>query len=223
VKEGWIASLRPQLTGRSRVSDMDPPQEKFRGLTFQSLPACSTGVAVGQSESFLMKMMATGLLAASMVSAAAVPAALAQTPAAPAESTAQAPSDKTTAVTLVGKAKAEPRAERARKAKPKDRFLFAVVNFGGGLDRGFGVKNTLRQDTGSYQVFFNRDVRECSFVVSVSGTGTDDVHGVADAAHVAGKPKGLYVNTYGINVDAATNSLQRMDAPFHLQVMCAPG
>jgi hypothetical protein len=172
-----------------------------------------------------MKMMASGLFAALTIlamAAVAYPAPAEELGSRP-ESAAQTPPEPTKAVTLVGKAKAQPRERRAKKPKPKDRFLFAVVNFGGGLDRGFGVKNTLRQDTGSYQVFFNRDVRECSFVVSVSGTGTDDVHGVADAAHVAGKPKGLYVNTYGINVDAATNSLQRMDAPFHLQVMCAPG
>lgn len=167
-----------------------------------------------------MKMMASGLLAVSAIVAMAVVVQPARGE--DLGSAAQASSDQTTAVTLVGKAKAEPRARRARKAKPKDRFLFAVVNFGGGLDRGFGVKNTLRQDTGSYQVFFNRDVRECSFVVSVSGIGTDDVHGVADAAHIAGKPKGLYVNTFDISLAGGTNTLLRKDAPFHLQVMCAP-
>lgn len=171
-----------------------------------------------------MKTMASGMLAAvALVTTAIVfQSARAQDPGSVAETTAQAAPAQTTAVTLVGKAKAAPREARAGKAKPKDRFLFAVVNFNGVLSRGFGVKNTLRQDTGSYQVFFNRDVRDCSFVVTVSGTGTDDVHGVADAAHVGGKPKGLYVNTFDIQVDTGTNTLARKDAPFHLQVMCAP-
>ena len=166
-----------------------------------------------------MKTMASGLSAVAVVAiAVAAPTARAQG----LGSTGPTPTDQTTTVTLVGKAKAEPREARARKAKPKDRFLFAVVNFNGVLDRGFGVKDTLRTDVGSYRVFFNRDVTDCSFVVSVSGTGTDDVHGVADAAHVSGKPKGLYVNTFDIQVDTGTNTLARKDAPFHLQVMCAP-
>jgi hypothetical protein len=196
--------------------------EKLRGLTFPPLPACSTGVAVGQSENLLMKMMASGLLAVSMIPAAAVSAALAQTPAAPAETTVRAtPADEATAVTIVGKAKAEPRELRRKaKAKPKDRFLFAVVRFDGTLVRSFGVKSASRTDTGLYHVTFNRDVTPCSHVVSVSGSGTDDVHGVADAAQSAGKPKVLYVNTF--DIVAENDRLRRFDAPFHLQVMCPP-
>ncbi len=139
-----------------------------------------------------MKMMASGLLAASMISTVAVSAALAQNLASPAETTAEAPSDKATAVSIVGKAKAEPRTLRRKaKPKPKDRFLFAVVRFDGSLVRSFGVKSASRTDTGLYHVTFNRDVTPCGHVVSVSGSGTDDVHGVADAAQSGGKPKVL--------------------------------
>src|SRR5690242_1232063 len=101
------------------------------------------------------------------------------------------PPQPTTVISIAGKAaKAQSSARRAEKAKPGDRFLFAVVQFNGVLDRGSGVKQALRADLGSYRVFFNRDVTRCSHVVSVSGTGTDDVHGVADAAQVSGKPRG---------------------------------
>jgi hypothetical protein len=171
-----------------------------------------------------MKMMASGLFAALTIlamAAVAYPAPAEELGSRP-ESAAQTPPEPTKAVTLVGNAKAQPRERRAKKPKPKDRFLFAVVRFNGELVRSFGVKDAFQTGPGSYRVFFNRDVTECSFVVSVSGTGTDDVHGVADAAHVMGKPKGLYVNTYDISIDSATNSLAIKDAPFHLQVMCPP-
>jgi hypothetical protein len=111
---------------------------------------------------------------------------------------------------------------RSAKARPDERWPFAVVRFDGSLDRGLGVRTTSRTGLGSYQVFFTRDVTQCSHVVSVSGRGTDDVNGVADAAHIFRKPKGLYVNTFSIEVDPATNSLIRRDADFHLQVSCPP-
>jgi hypothetical protein len=170
-----------------------------------------------------MTMMASGLFAAAAIltMAVAAPAVRAQDLGSTAETPAQEASDRATVVTLVGKAKAEPRRLRAGKAKPKDRFLFAVVRFDGSLARGHGVKNTFRMDLGSYQVFFNRDVTECGHVVSVSGFATDDVHGVADSAQIGGKPKGLYVNTFDIAVE--NNQLKRGDASFHLQVMCPPG
>jgi hypothetical protein len=111
---------------------------------------------------------------------------------------------------------------RSAKARADERWPFAVVRFDGSLDRGLGVRTTSSTGTGSYQVFFTRDVTQCSHVVSVSGRGTDDVNGVADAAHIFRKPKGLYVNTFSIHVDPATNSLIRSDADFHLQVSCPP-
>jgi hypothetical protein len=171
-----------------------------------------------------MKKVALGLSAASafLMSAVLVHAALADDLGKATGTSVQASPDGTTVVSLVGEAPKAERRSRARKAKPKDRFLFAVVRFDGFLARGFGVKQTLHTGTGSYRVFFNRDVTDCSFVASVSSTGTDDVHGVADAAHVAGKPRGLYVNTYSIQVDTGTGTLKLFDAPFHLQVMCAP-
>ena len=93
--------------------------------------------------------------------------------------------------------------------------LWAVINANGTVARGSGIgTGTFREDTGIYDVFFNRDVSGCAYVASLGGAaaGTPPA-GTAAATNLSGLPAGLFVITRN---SAGTNA----NLPFHLAVFC---
>ncbi|MEO8689444.1 MAG: hypothetical protein ABI611_14685 [Solirubrobacteraceae bacterium] len=93
--------------------------------------------------------------------------------------------------------------------------LWAVINANGTVARGSGIgAGTFREDTGIYDVFFNRDVSDCAYVGSLGGAdaGTPP-GGTVGATNLFGAPKGLFV----IIRNSAGSSA---NLPFHLAVFC---
>ena len=93
--------------------------------------------------------------------------------------------------------------------------LWAVINANGTVARGSGIgTGTFREDTGIYDVFFNRDVSGCAYVGSLGGpdAGTPPAGTVA-ATNLFGAPRGLFVITRN---SAGSNA----NLPFHLAVFC---
>ena len=80
--------------------------------------------------------------------------------------------------------------------------------------RPASATGTFREDTGIYDVFFNRDVSGCAYVASLGGpdAGTPPAGTVA-VTNLAGAPKGLFVITRN---SAGTNA----SLPFHVAVFC---
>jgi uncharacterized low-complexity protein len=93
--------------------------------------------------------------------------------------------------------------------------LWAVVNPNGTIARSAGmVGGSLREDTGTYLLFFNRDVSACAYVGSL-GQADGDVPPAGDvgATNLLSDANGLYVRTYNGGGSLA-------DQPFHLAVLC---
>ena len=68
--------------------------------------------------------------------------------------------------------------------------------------------------TGVYEVIFDRDVTECSWVASIgAGNGTNSGRGFTRTALRGNNDSGVFVATYDTN-DADA------DRPFHLHVHC---
>ncbi|VAW57798.1 hypothetical protein MNBD_GAMMA07-1637 [hydrothermal vent metagenome] len=95
--------------------------------------------------------------------------------------------------------------------------LSAVVNADGKLIRGSGVKSTTpaKGFIGDYIVTFNRNVRNCTYVVSLGNTASSGVPqlGVISATGAAVNPNGVYIDANSINGIPAKR-------PFHLNVFC---
>jgi len=97
------------------------------------------------------------------------------------------------------------------KAKVPDlgvAHLSAVVSASGKLVRGSGVKSSVPDQAfvGGYIVTFNRNVRNCTYVVSLGNTGSVGVPqpGVISATGANINPNGVYIhanNTDGIPAD----------------------
>ena len=93
--------------------------------------------------------------------------------------------------------------------------LWAVIDFNGTVARASGIgTGTFREDTGIYDVFFNRDVSGCAYVASLGGpdAGTPPAGTVA-VTNLADAPKGLFV----ITRNSAGNNAS---LPFHVAVFC---
>ena len=93
--------------------------------------------------------------------------------------------------------------------------LWAVIDFNGTVARASGIgTGTFREDTGIYDVFFNRDVSGCAYVATLGGpdAGTPPAGTVA-VTNLSGAPKGLFV----ITRNSAGNNAS---LPFHLAVFC---
>ena len=91
---------------------------------------------------------------------------------------------------------------------------FAVVSATAAIDRGRNVVTAERIATGEYEVFFDRDVRECAYVAVIGQTDTGTaLPGEISVASRFGEPNGVFVDTNDAN---GFNS----DRPFHLTVTC---
>ena len=92
--------------------------------------------------------------------------------------------------------------------------LDAVVDDAGTFIRGANSTGSSHLATGAYEVDFNRNVSNCSFVASVAqphaGTAAQ---GTATVAGRAGQPLGVFVQTFDLGGT-------QVDRPFHLIVYC---
>ncbi len=95
--------------------------------------------------------------------------------------------------------------------------LSAVVTAKGKLVRGSGVKSVTPVISliGDYTVVFNRNVRNCTYVVSLGNTGSTGVPktGVISAT-------GASVNSNGVYIDVNDINGYPVERPFHLNVFC---
>jgi hypothetical protein len=93
-------------------------------------------------------------------------------------------------------------------------LLSAVVSATGTLARGAGTTSAGKTPgTGNFEVIFDRDVTNCTFVTSVGGTTTDVPNGAATATRRSAKANGVFIQTRDLNDNVA-------DKPFHLVVFC---
>jgi hypothetical protein len=95
--------------------------------------------------------------------------------------------------------------------------LWAVVNNDGVMIRSKGAAlgdPASRTNTGTYHVFFNRDVRGCSYVATLGnpGTGGPPTGQVTVGSHPT--------NVAGVSVRTENDGGAVADKPFHLAVFC---
>jgi hypothetical protein len=93
---------------------------------------------------------------------------------------------------------------------------FAVVDFFGNLIRGKNAiaVNPLEGSPGRYEVFFDRDVRDCAYTATIGDQGAgDEISGVIDVAQRNGKPNAVFVETSTLDDVADPRD-------FHLVVTC---
>ena len=102
----------------------------------------------------------------------------------------------------------------ADKVDGHDAPLWAVVNSNGTLDRGVGVTQTSRIDTGDYRVTFNRNVSGCAYAATLAGALQGEISTfVRDIDPNATTPQQVAVATRNSSGTLA-------DIPFHLIVTC---
>ena len=85
---------------------------------------------------------------------------------------------------------AGPQGPKGDSANP---VLSAVVASDGTLSRGVGAVSSRYLGSGNYEVLFNRDVSDCTFVANVGGTGFDLPSGSASAARKSGNSKRRFI------------------------------
>ncbi len=93
--------------------------------------------------------------------------------------------------------------------------LWAVINADGSTSRSSGVfESALLASGGTYEVAFNRSVRDCAFLATIGSPGEDTVFpGMISAVRRSTNPNSVLVKTY-----SPTGA--DMDRPFHLGVFC---
>jgi len=97
--------------------------------------------------------------------------------------------------------------------------MFAVVGADGSRDRSRGVEDVSHPATGSFEVQFNRNVSECSYVASVGAVDSTPVDPGGEVFAAGGdEPDTVRIETR--RLAAADGSGEPADFPFHLQVVC---
>src|SRR5437763_5973461 len=92
--------------------------------------------------------------------------------------------------------------------------LTAVVNTNGTLARSQGTTSSTHLGTGTYEIVFNQDVTQCTYVATLGNPGAlTPPAGEIGAASRAGIPDGVFVETRDSAGAAA-------DRSFHLIVVC---
>lgn len=100
------------------------------------------------------------------------------------------------------------------KLSTDSKSRWAVVRANGTLDRGKGVLSSARVGLGNYEVIFDRDVTQCSWVVSIgAGDTIGTARGFTQAALRVNNSSGVFIGTYNKN-DASEAR------PFHMQLSC---
>ena len=95
--------------------------------------------------------------------------------------------------------------------------LSAIVNADGKLIRGSGVKKAtaVAGSPGDYIVSFNRNIRNCTYVVSL---GNPNSVGVPQPGTISAT--GAFVDVNGVYIDANDTDGNPAENPFHLHVFC---
>jgi hypothetical protein len=117
---------------------------------------------------------------------------------------------------LLGVATVLPLAATAQESRITTSDRYAVVNANGTLARGFGVQSVSHTaGTGSYIVFFNRNVRDCAYTATIGlgGASGTSARGFITTVGAAAGVRGVFVTTD----DIAGNPAER---GFHLFVSC---
>lgn len=95
-------------------------------------------------------------------------------------------------------------------------LMSAVVSETGTLLRGSGVKSVKKlEGSGSYEVIFERNVRACTYVASLTDEEFDSTQG----GTAGSAPRGT--NAAGVYVDTRNGAGVFTDLPFSLIVFCA--
>lgn len=92
---------------------------------------------------------------------------------------------------------------------------WAVSDYSGNFVRGSGVKGFTHLGTGRWEVTFNRDMRNCSYVTTIGDPGNGLVYtpGLVFTASGHSSNNGVYVET-------KTPQAGLADYPYHLQTTC---
>lgn len=92
--------------------------------------------------------------------------------------------------------------------------LSAVVAANGTILRGAGAAPTVRLSTGTYEVRFQRDIRDCAYAVTAgSAAAGNPAYGVPVVAWRTNKPDGLWIQILDKNGGV-------IDRDFHVVVFC---
>ena len=102
----------------------------------------------------------------------------------------------------------------AKAAKPKDR-VFAVVRADGSKHRGRGFASSSRLSPGTYEVFFDRNIKKCAWsgTVGIGGFSGSTGPAMITITGRVGTNNGLFVTTFDQAGTAA-------DLPFLATVVC---
>jgi hypothetical protein len=95
--------------------------------------------------------------------------------------------------------------------------LWAVAQPTGVLQRGAGTTSAGRLGVGQYEVVFNQDIQQCTYLANVGSPVDITNAGNQQGFAVVGKKFGT-VNTVRVNTRA--NNGAAADRPFHLVVVC---
>jgi hypothetical protein len=93
--------------------------------------------------------------------------------------------------------------------------LFAVVNADGTLARRFGAVSSQRLALGSYEVIFNRNVRDCAYVATIGLSGSTGSSPPGEITVV-----GRFNNANGVFLTTSNSAGTLADLGFHLAVHC---
>ena len=95
--------------------------------------------------------------------------------------------------------------------------LSAIVNEDGKLVRGSGARKAtaVAGSPGDYIVSFNRNIRNCTYVVSL---GNPNSVGVPQPGTISAT--GAFVDVNGVYIDANDTDGNPAENPFHLHVFC---
>ncbi|MGH3931200.1 MAG: hypothetical protein ACRDTF_14630 [Pseudonocardiaceae bacterium] len=95
--------------------------------------------------------------------------------------------------------------------------LFAVVNANGTLARGCGARSSRRVpgSVGTYEVIFDRNVRDCSYVGTVGLSGSSNSSPPGEITVV-----GRFNNVNGVFITTHNSTGQLADRGFHIAVHC---
>jgi hypothetical protein len=109
------------------------------------------------------------------------------------------------------------------QAQCADKGRWVVVDPTGNKVQGNGVDSSpTHLGPGRYEVTFNTDMQNCSYVATIGGDPSNQLGSTAGLVFTASAPNnanGVYVETKNLSGNPLSDSLA--DRPFHLQAQCA--
>jgi hypothetical protein len=97
--------------------------------------------------------------------------------------------------------------------------MWAVVNSNGTLQRSSGVFDATRIGVGNYKVYFEQNVRNCSYQATPGGPSTIEPDDLGTSyASVGSDP--ILLNGVSVGLRDPNNQFNGKDFPFHVAVFC---